>query len=320
MTWLKRVISKIEKDGWKSIVPAISFQMKLWIDIVYRHFILRNRLIVQLFPMRTPPILLLSYPRSGSSWVGEILATSDELAYLFEPVNHPYQEYYRGPALADLSDPITYQAYSNYSQDAFLGMPPKKKYPGENLRGFSLIGRKRRRLLIKEVNPRAADFYCRRYHPTIIFLLRHPAAVALSFWELGWLASPDVQIDAVDLDGDDWEKFGYAYGVTMKNALKTVKQSKVKYTTILYENIASAPLSEFRKIFEYLGVKIPENYEDVIDEFCFSGTAIQGYQTRRISKKMIAKWKDKLSPEVIHQIQRGYFQSGLVFYQSDADW
>jgi hypothetical protein len=199
-------------------------------------------------------------------------------------------------------------------------MPPKNQYPGENLSGFSFVGRMERRLLIKEVNPRATSFYCQYYQPFILFLLRHPAAVALSFWEMGWLTAPDVQLEAVDLEGDDWEKFGYAYGVTMKNALDTLKRLTVMHKIIIYEQLASEPLSEFKKIFDYLNIEIPENYKEIIEEYCFSGSAAQGYHTRRVSKAMIAKWMDNLSLDAITKIRKGYLQSGLSYYQSDLDW
>lgn len=303
-----------------SIPPAIVWRLKMLSANIYRQLILRNRLVVRLFPLRKPPILLLSYPRSGSSWVGDILAASTEIAYLFEPVTSPYQKYHHGPALADLSDPVVYQSYRQYSQDAFGGIPTMDRYPGEILRGFSLIGRRHRRLLVKEVNPRAAGFYCERYRPLVLFLIRHPAAVALSFWNMGWLAGSDVQLEAASLKGDAWEKFGYAYGTTIKSALEIIEKLAVPHKTLFYEQLASDPLAEFAKVFEYMRVAIPENYEHIIDEYCFSGTVTQGYPTRLVSKKMIAKWKNKLTPDAIASIRRGYFRSRLDFYQSDADW
>ena len=54
----------------------------------------RSRLLGRLFPFRKPAILLLSYPRSGSSWAGKVLGLSPDVAYLREPINQGYQNHF----------------------------------------------------------------------------------------------------------------------------------------------------------------------------------------------------------------------------------
>ncbi len=313
---MQKILAKVRTDGWKSLLPEIRWHL----ETVYRRSVLHNRFVAHLFPFRQPPILLLSYPRSGSSWVGDILAASSQIAYLFEPVTGPYQKHYGGPALADLNDPVVQRAYRQYSRDAFRGMPPKERYFHENLQGFSLPGRRRRYLLIKEVNPYAAEFYWQGYHPKILFLVRHPAAVALSFWNMGWLAQPDVQREAVQYEGDAWEKFGYSYGVVIKNALDTLRRFSAPCEVLFYERLASDPYAEFKKIFDYLSIAHPDDYAAVIQKYCYTDVASQGYDTRRVSTRMVAKWKKELSPDTIDKIRNGYFRSGLDFYRSDEDW
>jgi len=320
MSQSKSIFKKIKKHGWRNLPPAVLYRFKLLSGNIYRHLILRNKLVAHLFPFQQPPILLLSYPRSGSSWVGDILASSQDIAYFFEPVTSPYQKYHQAPALADLSDPAVYRAYSEYSRNAFLGIPQKQRFPRDDWRGFSPLTRRNRRLLIKEVNPRAAAFYYRHYQPSIFFLVRHPAAVALSFWRTGWLSGADVQMEAVLFDGDDWEKFGYAYGTLIRNALAALDELSAPYKIVFYEQLALNPLQEFKKIFQYMQVELPENYEDVIREYCYTDTAVQGYHTRRLSAKMVSKWKHKLAPAEISKIRHAYLLSGLDFYRSDADW
>lgn len=317
---MKKLIEKVKRDGWGSIPQAVVWWSKVLLKNIPRQLIFRNRLLIRLFPLQEPPILLLSYPRSGSSWVGDILATSDEIAYLFEPITLQIQEYRGGPALVDLSDEKTLQAYRQYSQEAFMGVPSKKPLSPEKLNDFSPFGRRRRRLLVKEVNPRAAGFYGQHYRPFFLFLLRHPAAVALSFWEMGWLAAPDLQLEATNFEGDSWEKFGFSYGMTMKNALDSIKDSGSPFHIIYYEILARDPYNEFKKLFDDVSISAPRNFSEVIDEYCFMGDSIQGYETRRISKKMIAKWKDQLSPDRIAKIRHGFFESGFDFYRSDLDW
>lgn len=320
MRLVKRISQKIKDDGWRSLFSAVIRKLNDWRDYLYRNLVLRNRLVTRLFAYRQPTVLLLSYPRSGSSWAGAILSQSKDLTYLFEPVTRPYQKYQAGYAMADLSDPAIYRNYKKYSQEAFGGMPPKHLDSSEKQEDFSLFGRKHRQLLIKEVNPRATELFCKLFQPTILFLIRHPASVALSFWERGWLNSLDVQKYAVDFEGDDWEKFGFAYGIAMQTALKTIQKFSLSHEILVYENLANDPYTEFRQVYEYLRVEVPGNYDDIINEYCFSGTATQGYETRRISSMMIEKWKDKLSPEAIAKLQKGYLHSGFEYYRSNRDW
>jgi len=320
MNRLEQVVNKITTEGWSSLFTVFIRKAKLLRDDYYRNLILRNKFVASLFPFKQPSILIVSYPRSGSSWVGAILAKSKNLAYMFEPVTRPYQKYQAGYAMADLRDQTIYHKYLAYSREAFIGMPPKHLDSSENIRDFSLFGRKQKQLLIKEVNPRATRLYCEEFNPKILLLLRHPAAVALSFLQRGWLESPDVQLDTDDLEGTAWEKFGFSYGQAMREALNVIKFLATEYKIIFYEELADDPQTGFSKIFEYLDVELPNNYDKVIDEFCFSGTATLGYQTRRVSKKMITKWKDELTPEIVSQIKKGYLLSGLNFYQSHSDW
>ena len=320
MHQVKKIFTKIENDGWPGLFSAAVRRLDAWRVYTYRNLVLRNRLIARLFPYKQPTVLLLSYPRSGSSWAGAILAHSNDLTYTFEPVTRPYQKYQAGYAMADLNDPEIYREYLKYSQEAFRGLPPKQWDSSENPGAFSLSGRNQRQLLIKEVNPRATELYCQHFQPVILFLVRHPAAVALSFWDRGWLASPDVRSYALDFDGDDWEKFGYAYGIAMKTAFDTILAYSIPHKILIYEKLASDPLTEFKHIFEYLKLNEPKDFNEVINEYCFSGSATQGYQTRRISSRMIAKWKEKLALEAIAKIQSGYLQSGFAYYQSQSDW
>lgn len=146
---MQRIFLKIKNDGWKGLYSAAVHRMNYWIEHFYLVFILRNRVVTRLFPFRKPTILLLSYPRSGSSWAGVILSHSNNLTYMFEPVTRPYQKYQSGYAMADLKDPEIYRKYLKYSREAFQGMPPKQLDKSENLRQFSIFGRKQRQLFVK---------------------------------------------------------------------------------------------------------------------------------------------------------------------------
>ncbi|MDF5710779.1 MAG: sulfotransferase domain-containing protein [Nostoc sp. S4] len=292
------------------------------IELTEAYYCSRNKFVASLLPFKSPTILLLSYPRSGSSWIGEILAKSESVTYLREPITQPYLKAKEGKyTLIDIdNNPLAYSIYRELSDKAFRGRP--HPYPDviNNIHHFSLLQRRTRHLLIKEVNPKAAGFYCQRYCPKILFILRHPAAVALSFARQGWLESPDTQLDTGDLNASVWEKFGYAYGSTIKYALDII-QKNCAHEIILYENLALYPQEQFRRLFQLLELDIPKNYEEIVQNYCYSENIFQdNYQTRRISKHVAYKWCEQLSNQEIALIRKGFTISGLRFYSDDAEW
>ncbi|WP_375512530.1 hypothetical protein [uncultured Nostoc sp.] len=174
--------------------------------------------------------------------------------------------------------------------------------------------------VIKEVNPKATGFYCQQYCPKILFLLRHPAAVALSFARQGWLKARDTQVDTGDPDASVWEKFGYAYGSTMKRALDII-QNGCEPKIILYKNVALDPKEQFRQLFQSLEFDIPKNYEEMMHDYCYSEKLVKNnHQTRRISKDMIYKWCEQLSNQEIALIKNGFTISGLDLSSNEIDW
>lgn len=291
------------------------------IGLVGAHYFLRTRFVAKSLPFKYPPILLLSYPRSGSSWIGMVLSASESVAYLREPITQPYLKEHGGKyALVDINnDKLAASIYRKLSNEAFSGLPSMHPQVVNNLRDF-VFKRSRRHLLIKEVNPKAIRFYLTQYNPKVVLILRHPAAVALSFSQQGWLDSLDTQLDTGTPEANVWEKFGYAYGLSMKYALEVLKDY-TDYEVIMYENLAECPKDQFKKIFELLTLEVPEDYEGVIQKYCYSRKSVQkASQTERVSSEMVYKWHKELSRQEILSVRKGFSLSALDYYSDAADW
>jgi len=284
--------------------------------------ILRSKLLVRLAPFNNPPLMILSYPRSGSSWIGKVLSTSPSVAYLREPITQPYLFRYGGSfALVDVdNNPSAFSIYRRLGDEAFQGIPPVHPYVVNNWQDYSYSMRKRKRLLIKEVNPKAVNFYCEKYQAKVLLLIRHPAAIALSFYHLGWLESPDAQLETANPNAGAWEKFGYAYGSIMYNTIQTLK-ARGDHAIIVYKHIAQDPYSGFKKLFRALDLEIPENYDAIINKYCFSPNQnTERGEIERTSKNMIFKWRNELTNQQIADLQAGYLQSKLEYFRESADW
>lgn len=287
-----------------------------------------RRRVIRLFSLvlspkfTSPSILLLSYPRSGSSWAGKILATSKQLAYLREPVTQPYLKNHGGerPVFTFEDSHEGAAVYKSLANQTFAGLPSLHKGVVDNNRDFLPFSKtKPKKLLIKEVNPGAARFYCTHYQHYLLLLLRHPAAVALSFYEMGWL-NKHAELLKDDTLLDEWGRFGKLYGTFMAEAVEVARhyqQSKI----IKYEDLVKDPRQRFLDIFNCCNVEAPENFDLIINQYCHSKEDLSsGYQTQRNSKVTSEKWKTKLSEQQLASIQAGFLETNLNYYREPSDW
>ena len=249
--------------------------------------------------------MLLSYPRSGSSWIGRILATSPDVAYLREPINQELQRRHGAPVESVMdprSDIATAEWYVGVADRAFAGIAPSGLSDVVvDPAAFALRERLRRRLLIKEVNPLAIELLMERYRPKIVLLLRHPAAVADSYRRLGWL-------------GGAFEEFGRLYGTHLAHALEVGRRGSV--LPVLYEDVARSPETEFPRLFAALGIRPPTDLPSVLREYCESpATEPSPYEIRRSSTSEADKWRHTMAPDDAAAVMRGYLASPLPYYR-----
>ena len=270
----------------------------------------------------SPTVLLLSYPRSGSSWAGKILASSKQFAYLREPITQPYLKRLGGKQAvfnAEDSHP-DFDKYKELADEAFAGMPRVHRGVIDNKKDFLPFAKNiKQKVLIKEVNPGAAKFYCTRYNLFLCLLLRHPAAVALSFYERGWLHQhSELLNDEPELD--EWGRFGKLYGTFVAEAVNVAAQHH-NAKIIQYEALVSDPKQQYTNLFTDFGVAVPDNFDSVIEQYCYSKSDLSsGYQTQRNSKLTAQKWKSKLSAVQINSLREGYLKSPLAYYREPGDW
>lgn len=287
--------------------------------MLYR--IARRRIVARLLSAKRPAILIVSYPRSGSSWIGAVLSKSESVLYMREPITQPYLGAGGKYALVDIdrgSSPP--ESYLRLSAEAFAGIPNAYRGVVEDIKEFLSPRRRHKQLLIKEINPRALAYFCSEYAPTVVLILRHPAAVALSFSQRGWLNCEDTQTDIDGGNTDAWKGFGYTYGSVMRHAIETIRSSP-ESVVISYEEFALDPRSSFKIIFNRLSLEIPAEYESLIEQYCFSENAVsEAYGVARKSVDEIYKWKRELTESQIASIRTGYLTSGIDRYRDDMDW
>jgi Sulfotransferase domain len=309
------------KRGFNRFSRKVKVASNIGIQFLYRFYaneILHIQWISRIFaPFEKPTILLVSYPRSGSTWISTILGFSPDIAYLFEPVSTPFLEKTKKHHYLPTIQDSDFDLFVEISDQAFNGIPPKTNNgipPNpvhlpivRSIKDFWFPNRKNLRLLIKEINPQATDFFINRYAPDAIVLLRHPAAVAESHERLGFLKNIL-----------DFESFGYHYGTVLSGAIEASSRSNA--IIIYYEDFALNPEVEFRKLFSQLNIRVPANFDLILDKFCNTQSKITGsHQIKRVSVIHADKWRSQLDTEKVEAVMKGYFRSPLKYYR-DETW
>lgn len=226
-----------------------------------------------------------------------MLGSAPDALYLREPLTqgHPAitsRVVFQPPAHPDL-EPLA----RRLADKAFLGWPdfgPKVVRVPDR---WALRGRRGRRVVVKEVNPSACAWYLRHYRPRVVFLLRHPAAVAMSSQKQGWLG-PAV---------DDWARRGMEDAAALREARDVLKDYPDS-RTVFFEDLCNDPLPGFRALFDFAGLTWTEWAAETIREYS------------QDSPDRISAWRAEASPEALRALREGYRTFELDWYQREGDW
>lgn len=311
---VKKVIKTVKEVGWKGIPLAVfkslGYRVKYLPKHIHTKFVLQNTLLARFFPFDVPTILLYGFPRSGTSWVARVLSHSSQLAYMREPITQTFiQKYDYNPPFFQSKNKRINKNFIIITKQTMKGIPPIGDVIISKL-DFYPFTRKNKKMLIKEVITEAIEYLVENYPLKIIVLLRHPAAIADSYMRMGWL------------ERDESEEFGFKYGTKIYRILEAIKASdKVSHKIVFYESIAANPRENFKKLFHYLEVDIPDNYNALIEKYCKNKNhKSHPYKTQRNSEEQIEKWKQNLDDTTTEAIKRGFFKSNLQYYKNEKYW
>lgn len=267
-----------------------------------------------------PPVLIISLPRSGSSWVGEILGSAANALYLREPINQSVIAAEGEAPLIPIDPERVGSVYALAADYAFSGLPLFPEDILWNPYQWPFIERRNRRLVIKEVNPLACRWLL-QFKPRVVFLVRHPAAVALSHRKMGWWHS----VNGGWSEKDCWRIHG-EYQATI---LHGSNDSLLEYPDLLvvqYEQLCERPLAVFAEMFDFAGLHWDATIKQLIAKRSLnykspdSSDDLDPYSTTRNSLAMIDAWRTKMTGADLDELQKGYETFNLPWYRSEKDW
>ena len=292
-------------------------------------------------------ILVTGAHRSGSTWIGKIIAKADNVRYVSEPFN-----------LLDYKKSTPFKHWFYYINDKFpIDQQNKLKKYLDSFHYFSLAGfirdfskirsyktfikvmndyrsRSSSRTLLKDpIAFFSAPWIAQNYHCDVIISVRHPAAFIASLKVKNWqfdfnnflnqrelmethLAQFKTEIEQYALNRPDIVIQGaLIWNIIYSLALK-YKELYNNWYFVTHENLSLNPVDEFQKIFNYLNLEFTEK---VKNELIDSTTASENSKLKRNAKENVSSWKTRLSQEEIELIKQKTQLVWVNFY-NEASW
>ena len=301
------------------------------------------------------PILVTGTHRSGTTWVGRMLAADSATAYISEPLNVLHR-----PGV--LRAPVThwYQYICEDNQGEYL--PAFKELLDfdyhlwdeirslKSRRDFLRMGRdfaifynglmRGQRVLMKD--PFAvfsAEWFAKCLNCKVVVAVRHPAGFVSSLKRLNWpfdfqdlLDQPLLLRDFLEPDREKMEAarrddiIGQAsllWNVIYRSA-HTMLQRNPGFIAVRHEDLSLDPVNGYRKLYDLLGLDFTRRVERTILNSSSSENPAEPsrkniYSVNLDSRTNIDNWKKRLTDEEIGRI-RAITEEVSSRYYSDAEW
>ncbi|MHC5157565.1 MAG: sulfotransferase domain-containing protein [Planctomycetota bacterium] len=290
-----------------------------------------SEILAKKIPPKQPPVVILSMPRSGSSWVGEILGLSPSSLYLREPITQTHLKMVQegAPSFFEFDTHCLPEGYASAAANAFSGLPLFSRWITLFPKQWAWLKRKQKRIVIKEINPFMLPWLIRAYQPKIIYLVRHPVATASSFERMGWTGKQfDFRLSAATLQQiPDYQQFTHSFwaehGALQAFILKEVLKYAHDYENmrlVKYKDICADPLTSFRDLYDFAGLEWNDSVERKIRKHCHPECVdTDPYSTHRDTAREVKKWKKQVPEEKIAEAKKSWFSFNLPYY-TESEW
>ena len=305
------------------------------------------------------PLLITGSPRSGTTWVGRMLAPSSQLYYIHEPFNPDYPP---GCGICNVRF-NHHQTYITEDNEKKYYKPIKRMIEGRDNFLASILAsrslndvkkelsqkkqfweyrRKHMQPLIKDpIALMSAGWLGRRFDINVIVMIRHPAAFVASMRRLNWGFDPSRwALSQPLLLRDFLSPFEDELKILRDSKTDIIDQTalmwKVMYFVVLkykkeypdwiylkHEDISRDPQVQFDVLFRKLGLNFTNELHERILEYSNESNPSHSRGAEKLiklnSKKTVSNWKNVLSAQEINRIKEIVKEVSKFFY-SDKDW
>jgi hypothetical protein len=305
----------------------------------------------------TKPILITGSHRSGSTWVGKMIAEAPSVIYIHEPFNKDFPP---GPGIcsAKFENWFTYVTHENESNfykplkntielrydlfNALRSIKSKKdiKYLKEYVIFFKHRLQGSTPIIKDPLALFSAEWLAERFNMNVVVLIRHPAAFVSSLKKKGWKYSFSQFLEQPLLLKNHLYPFEAEIREYTARKQDIVNQAILLWRIIHYmiiqyqekhkdwifirhEDISRDPLQGFQTLFSKLNLEFSEHAKEVIKQYSSSENPREAVNNKtflmRNSELNIWNWRDRLASSEVEKVRNGVEDVSKVFY-SDQDW
>jgi len=297
---------------------------------------LENLLNYVLSPLQmgNKPIFITGHGRSGTTWIGNTFKQAPGILYYGEPSNPKvvkggeYSHWFRY-VRPDENDPYfesclnrAFKGLITYGRGWWVTRPYRRFLPGY-------------RVVIKEVAPLLLlEWVYKRYQPEVLFVLRHPCAVALSERNKStsverpikeMLKQPDLvedhlksYITVMEKAKTPFEVYGALWGARNRVIMDLVPKYP-EWKILFYEDLCENPIQRFQELFDNFNLTWTDKVQKYINRTTTEkkpGT----FSTFRVTKNQTDKWKREMTSSEIEQVRTFVEPFNLPYYNQESDW
>ncbi len=301
------------------------------------------------------PILVTGAHRSGTTWVGKMLSSNPDTAYISEPLNVLHRPgVFRAPVkhwytyitkeneadylqpfheLLDFRYHILHEIRSIQSWRDFLRM-------GRDFHVFFVGEMQGQRPLLKD--PFAVfstPWFAERLNCRVVVTVRHPAGFASSLKRLNWpfdfrdlLEQPMLMRDHLEEDRADMEAIlpGDIIGqsaLLWRMIYRVVHRTSnllADFKVVRHEDLSLDPVRGYRELYQSLGMDFTSRVEKTILNSSSSENPAELSKKKTHSVKLDSRanmdnWKKRLSADEITRIRQITESVSSLFY-ADSEW
>jgi len=301
------------------------------------------------------PILVTGAHRSGTTWVGKMLALAPGTGYVHEPFSPltapgissaPFERFFtcvtaeNAPRYEPGLERTLAFDYGVRRQLRAIRTPREGYHSARDMAAFARARRAGARPVVKDpIALFSAEWVAARFGTDVVVTIRHPAGFAASLVRLGWthrfedfLADDGLLRD--HLGGFEGEIRAQAArpGDVLEQAIllwricyRTVDGYRGRHpgwTFVRHEDLSRDPVPGFAALYERLGLELTPAARRGIERASAPTNPTQArskHGVRVDSRANVAAWRTRLSPAQIDRVREGTADVWPRFY-SDGDW
>lgn len=301
------------------------------------------------------PILVTGTHRSGTTWVGKMLAADADTAYVSEPLNVLHRPgVFRAPVkywytyINDENESEFLPAFHdllNFQYHTWLEIKSIRSHRdflrmGRDFRNFFIGSMHGQRALLKD--PFAVfstPWFAKKLNCRVVVTVRHPAAFASSLKRLNWpfdfnnlLNQPLLMRDHLEEDRAEMESIQPGDVIGQSALLWQIIHRLVHSTSKLFpdfnmvrhEDLSLEPVAGYKALYESLGLTFDESVKTRILNSSSSENPSKLMKNKTHSVKLdsranLENWKQILTQEEITRIRKITEPISHLFY-ADNEW